>query len=104
MRDATITQTGKTSDGRGGRTEAATGDPHACRALVTKYSDYSRNSSDGRIEHTDRRATVIALSLDIVPKIGDVFEQSGVSWRIKDVSQDPAGATFVLQICPTKAA
>ena len=102
--DGTLTVPGqKASDGQGGFT---TGQPaaHGCKALVTDYSDYRRQSLG--IPANDRQVLVLGASLPagVIPlkghKITAPDPSAGGALKTFEViakSGDPASAVYRLQ-------
>jgi len=102
--DGTLTVPGqKVSDGQGGFT---TGQPvtHGCKALVTDYSDYRRQSLG--IPANDRQVLVLGASLPagVIPlkghKITAPDPSAGGALKTFEViakSGDPASAVYRLQ-------
>lgn len=92
-----------TSDGRGGFTPGAPAD-HPCKAIVTDYSDYRRQSLG--IPATDRQIIVLAASLPagVVPAKGHSITASDPSkagaqtkFEVIGKTGDPASALWKLQ-------
>lgn len=104
FRDATLHLPGaQTPDGQGGFTSGPDVD-HACKAIVTDYSDYRRQSLG--IPATDRQIIVLAASLPagVVPAKGHGITASdpskgGASTRFEVIGKtgDPASALYKLQ-------
>lgn len=102
--DGTLTVPGqKVSDGQGGFTTSQPA-THGCKALVTDYSDYRRQSLG--IPATDRQVLVLGASLPagIIPlkghKITAPDPSAGGALKTFEViakSGDPASAVYRLQ-------
>lgn len=93
---------GRVSNGRGGWTDNGSPQEHACRGLLTNYSDFVRNASAGAITIRDRKALIMGASLPagVVPSEGDKLQIGGASWTILSVARDPAAATYKLHLRP----
>jgi len=87
-------------------TDASTTANIACRGFVDDYSDEARSlsardaggKSQSIIEASDRKITVLALSLgSTVPAIRDTITAEGVTYQIINVKRDPASATYTIQ-------
>lgn len=94
---------GKVPDGQGGFTTSSTG-LHGCKALVTDYDDYRRQTLG--IPGTDRLVLVLGASLpaDVIPRAGHKITAldpaNGFAATTFDViakKGDPAGALYRLQ-------
>lgn len=94
---------GRVSDGQGGWTNT---DPqeHACKALVTDYSDFRRVSLG--IPATDRLVIVLGKSLPagVIPAKGQKVTApdparglASATFEVISVTGDPAGAVYELQ-------
>lgn len=100
--DAVLTVPGaQTPDGQGGFVASAPA-THACKALVTDYSDYRRVALG--IPATDRLILVLAASLSVRPRNGHTItaadpENGGAerAFQIVGKKGDPAGALYKLQ-------
>lgn len=93
FRDATLSRvTRGASDGRGGYAQTTTTD--ACKALVTEYTAWQRQSAG--IPANERKILVLASTLEsgMAPKTGDMLTIQGRVWSIVEVSSDPANATY----------
>ncbi len=102
--DGTLTVPGaKTSNNQGGFT-TGTPTPHACKALVTNYSDYRRLSLG--IPGSDRQVLVLGASLPagVIPAKGHSITApdparggANRTFEVIAVSGDPASAVYRLQ-------
>lgn len=98
MSDATLTPPGAAvADGRGGRTYSA-GTGHSCRAILTEFSDFALLASAGVITDRDRKAVILASSLDVTPNVGDALSIGGETLEVMAVDTDPARATWTLRV------
>jgi hypothetical protein len=74
----------------------------AVSVVLTDYSRYERNASQGKIDVKDRKALVLPSDMnDIDPTFGDTITLSnGDTYRIVDngIGLDPAEALYVLQV------
>lgn len=84
----------RTSDGRGGYTQAETS--VSVEYLVEDYSDYMRAS--GGIPPNDRKAMIVAHGLANPPKPEDKLVLSDREWTIISTKTDPAKAIYTCQI------
>lgn len=80
-------------DGRGG--SIPTHVEYPCRALIDDYSDFARGASN--VPTKDRKALILAGTLDVTPRPGDVLEIGGEGWSLIEVKVDPATALFEAQ-------
>lgn len=93
FRDATLSRvSARASDGRGGHAETITTD--ACKALVTEYTAWQRQSAG--IPANERKILVLASTLasGMAPRTGDEITIQGRAWSVIEVSSDPANATY----------
>lgn len=94
FRAATLHKSGgRVSDGRGG--SIPTHVEYPCRALIDDYGDYARGMND--IPVKDRKALILAATLAVTPKPGDVLEIGGEGWELVEIRTDPATALFEAQ-------
>lgn len=97
---ATLIRKTRTSDGRGGFTEAETSVD--CQVLVSDYSAFSKSSLG--IPDTDRKLLVLGHGLSPPPVPGNVIALAGYRWvLVATTTRDPAGATFEFQGRPDGA-
>lgn len=92
------------SDGRGGGKPTGLPDEHACKALVTSYSDYRRLALG--IPATDRLVLVLGASLPagVIPAKGHKITApdpakglAPTTFEVIAITGDPAGAVYKLQ-------
>lgn len=89
---------GRTSDGQGGYVPSRTA--HDCRGLVVDYSDYAKLANG--IPAKTRQALILASTIDVVPKSGDILVIRDEAWAIGDVTSDPSNATYTAQCTAAK--
>lgn len=82
--------TGRAADGRGGT--RAQYEQVPCKALVVDFTDLQRSTDN--IPARDRLAIILARSLSVVPKPGDIVAIGDEGWGVNDVMADPAKATY----------
>lgn len=70
-----------------------------CKALVTKFSNFS--VAQGLVSGKDRKLLILAATLDTVPQEGDRLKIQGTTYRVASdggggpaVTSDPANATY----------
>jgi hypothetical protein len=80
--------------GSGGNPGTATRTPHACRAVVTRYSAYERANTE--IEANDRKVLVSTAGLAIVPAVKDKLAVGGETFEIVNVATLSPGGTTLL--------
>lgn len=94
---------GRTPDGRGGFMPSAV-ISYPCRGIVSDYSQFKRSMSGGVIAENDREIIIAAKTLAPTPAVGDSVRINGATFRVEDVSSDPARATWTLRGRITTAA
>lgn len=69
---------------------------YSFNSLIVKYE---RNEIDGsNVIATDSKMIFPQSRLAVTPKTTDTFTISGATWEIKSIDQDPASATWTIQI------
>ena len=66
---------------------------HPCKALVETYSMSMR--IDGLVSENERKIMILAGSISVVPKVGDIITVNGKQeFMVLEVSTDPATAIW----------
>ena len=66
---------------------------HSCKALVETYSMSLR--ADGLVAENERKIMILAGSISVMPKVGDVITvNGGQEFMVLEVSTDPATAIW----------
>lgn len=77
-------------------TQATTAITYDGRGVFGRYSDFERQ--DTQIDITDVKLLCLQAELLVVPKVDDEITADGVTRRVLNVTQDPAKATWTLQL------
>lgn len=81
-------------DGGGGYTYGPSTE-HPCKGWIADYDDLSKLAAMRPV--TDRKVVILGRTLDVAPTPEDRVRVDGATFRIRDVSTDPAKAAWVLQ-------
>ena len=89
------TLTHQTVTGGDGYDPTTTTADYACKGIVDEYSAF--DIANSLAQFNDRKILVLATSLSVTPKPDDTITIRGVTYRVVNVSTDPALAVWVLQ-------
>lgn len=93
--EATLT---RPATGGGWNTVPGAPQEHACKAMISAYSDHLR--AVGNIPDTDVKVMIVGTSIEVEPLKGDTVTVGGRSWSLIRVDTDPARAMWTCQARP----
>lgn len=95
--DVTLTRTSLTDDGKGGYTA---GGPSTATVKVQRndFSDFTRSQLN--IPTKDARFLILQHGAGMTPRREDTFPHGGVTWKIVDLSADPANVYWAAHVTP----
>lgn len=96
--DATLTSITPQTPSSGNAIIPSIPTQHACKGFIDDYKD---SEIDGTIVRKgDRKVTLLGASItpSVAPKTNDQVSIEGDTYDVQEVTRDPAGATYELQV------